>query len=196
MIPLTIALAAFSGGVDALSASERQAVENGQVIVHMERGNSPVHRFLAVGAIDAPIAAVWTAYTDFVDYPKIFGITASAVRRRQGDTVWAWFYIAFSWPLAPRWTLNETHLYPDRHLMTYRRVDGSFRRYDGELALYPDGADRTRVWYEAAVDPGLPFVPSWVVDWVQAHLLPTSITDVRTWLAGPGHYQIRDAADD
>lgn len=148
----------------------------------MQRGPERIKRFQVVGVIDAPILKVWQAYTDFGQYDRIFQITGSQVRRQQGNTVYGWFYLALMWPMGPRWTVNETILEPEKWSFTYRRVEGTFKAYDGDLALLALGSNRTRARYSAKIDPDADYLPTWFLDWVQTQMLPTSITRVRDWV--------------
>lgn len=148
----------------------------------MQRGQERIKRFQVVGLIEAPIAKVWDAYTDFGRYDQIFQITGSQVRRQQGNTVYGWFYLALMWPLGPRWTVNETVLDPEKWTFTYRRVEGTFKAYDGDLALVSVAPARTRVRYSAKIDPDADFLPTWFLDFVQTQMLPTAITRVRDWV--------------
>ncbi len=150
--------------------------------MQVERGTERAKRFQVVGTIEAPITKVWQAYTDFGKYEQIFQISKAQVRRQQGNTVYGFFYLQLIWPVGPRWTLNETILDPERYSFTYRRIEGTFKAYDGDLALTAVGPEKTRVRYSARIDPDMPLVPTWFLDWVQTNVLPTSITQVRTWV--------------
>lgn len=165
-----------------LSPEEEARVGRGEVVVQMQRGHERIKRFQVVGLIEAPIARVWDAYTDFGRYDQIFQITGSQVRRQQGNTIYGWFYLELMWPLGPRWTVNETVLEPEKWTFTYRRVEGTFKAYDGDLALASLGPSRTRVRYSAKIDPDADFLPAWFLDFVQTQMLPTAITRVRDWI--------------
>ncbi len=166
-----------------LTGDEEGRVGRGGVVVQMERGPERVKRFQVVGNVEAPIDRVWQVYTDFARYSEIFQITGSQVRRQQGNTVYGWFYLALFWPIGPRWTLNETVLEPERHAFTYHRVEGTFKQYEGDLELAALSPQRTRVRYSAKIDPDAPMIPTWVLDYVQGTMLPTTITRVREWIS-------------
>ncbi|MBM3266099.1 MAG: hypothetical protein FJZ01_00495 [Candidatus Sericytochromatia bacterium] len=167
-----------------LSPEEEARVNRGGVVVQMERGSERIKRYQVVGNVEAPVARVWEVYTDFGRYNEIFQITGSQIRRQSGNTIYGWFYLALFWPIGPRWTLNETVLFPERFTFTYQRVEGTFKQYEGDLELSSIAQARTRVRYSAKIDPDAPMIPAWVLDYVQFTMLPTTITRVRDWIAG------------
>ncbi|MBM3258813.1 MAG: SRPBCC family protein [Candidatus Sericytochromatia bacterium] len=174
------------GVVAALSAGEKARLEAGEVLVQVERADAPVKRFQVVGDIESPVAEVWAAYTDFDHYEQIFDITKCRVERRDGPTLQVYSYLALVWPIGPRWVINETRLEQDVWRFTYNRVQGTFRKYEGELQLTELGPRRTRVRFAARIDPDFPAVPIFLLDWVQYRQFPTAITHVREWLRRKG----------
>jgi hypothetical protein len=181
------------GVVATLSASEKARLEAGEVLVQVERADVPVKRFQVVGDIESPVADVWAAYTDFDHYEQIFDVTTCRVERREGPIFHVYSYLALVWPIGPRWVINETRLEQDIWRFTYNRVQGTFRKYEGELQLTELGPRRTRVRYAARIDPDFPAVPVFLLDWLQYRQFPTAITHVRDWLrrkgetSGAGH---------
>lgn len=174
------------GIVTALSASEKARLDAGEVLVQVERADVPVKRFQVVGDIEAPVAEVWDAYTDFDHYEQIFDVTRCRVERREESALYVYSYLALVWPIGPRWVINETRLDRDSWRFTYNRVQGTFRKYEGELQLTELGPKRTRVRYAARIDPDFPAVPTFLLDWVQYRQFPTAITHVRDWLRRKG----------
>jgi hypothetical protein len=186
ILALTVALAgAAAGSADlwrSLTPEDEAKVGKGQVVVQVERKAEGVKRFQVVGLVNAPISRVWDVYTDFGKYNEIFKITGSAVRKREGNIVYGWFYLALMWPTGPRWTVNETVLDPATYTFTYRRVEGTFKHYDGDLELSELAPRKTRVRYSARIDPDAPYLPIWFLDFVQFQMLPTAITRVRDYI--------------
>ncbi|MEB3299617.1 MAG: SRPBCC family protein [Candidatus Sericytochromatia bacterium] len=177
------------GVVASLSAAEKSRLEAGEVLVQVERADVPIKRFQVVGDIEAPVAEVWAAYTDFDKYESIFDITRCRVDRREGQTVYVYSYLALIWPIGPRWVMNETRLDPESWRFTYNRVQGTFKKYEGEVQLSELGPRRTRVRYAARIDPDFPAIPTFLFDWVQYRQFPTAITHVRDWLRRKGAAQ-------
>ena len=174
IVPLTVFLST------ALSSPEVQALRDGKVLTHLEPGNTPVHEAYAEGIVDAPPTKVWALLTDFDHYDRIYtGIEQSAVRSRSGNTIMGYFLLDFPWPLPKRWTLNATYLEPARMRFTWRRVGGTVKDYEGSLKLYPWGDHETRMVFRALMDPGLAFVPGWLIDYVSLNTLPAIVQGVR-----------------
>ena len=179
-------LAILFVGALALTPSDAHALDSGQVLARIEPGPEAVHHVSAEGVVDAPPAKVWSVVTDFADYYQIYsGIKRSEVRARNGDTLIGYFLLAFPWPLPERWTLNDTVLDPDRMRFKWQRVGGTVRRYDGSLELLPWHQDETLMVFRAAMDPGLAFVPGWLVDYVSLNTLPAIVQGVRDFVARP-----------
>lgn len=179
---LLAAASAISDPIWSLSVTEARWVDEGKVVVHVERGNQRVKRFQVVGTVDAPIDEVWEAYTDFANYKRIFQISDSAVRKVEGKLVYGYFFLDLVWPIGPRWTVNATFLDREHYKFSYHRVEGTMKQYDGDLALEAIGPRLTRVKYAARVDPDFPGLPGWILDWVQFQQFPSAITRVREWL--------------
>lgn len=174
LVPLAILLST------ALTPPELQALDQGQVLTHLEPGDEPVHEAFAEGVVKAPPAKVWALLTDFADYDRVYtGIKRSEVRGRVGNIVLGYFLLDFPWPLPRRWTLNETYLDPAHLTFSWKRIDGTVKRYQGSLHLYPWHQNQTRMVFRAVMDPGLAFVPGWFIDYVSLNTLPAIIQGVR-----------------
>lgn len=178
-----LSLPAWAGGdFDALSADEQARVDQGEIVVHAEHTRHPLKRLLVVGQIQASAAAVYHAYTDYEHYAQIFGLKSSKVLQRDGNTLDVNVTMDFPWPIGERWVTNETDLQPDRYAFTYHRIDGSIKEYVGEIKVVPLGEHRCQVYYTAKVDPGIAFLPYWLIDRLSATAFPDSIRDVRLYL--------------
>lgn len=167
---------------NALSDDEQARVDQGDVIVHVEHTDHPLKRLMIVGQVEAPASAVFHAYTDYQHYPQIFRLKSARILRREGDTLNVNVYMDFPWPIGERWVTNETQLQPERYSFVYRRIDGSVLEYTGSLQIVPKGPTKCQVYYIAKVDPGIPFIPRWLMDRLQETAFPDSIRDVRDYL--------------
>lgn len=54
----------------------------------------------------------------------------------------------------------------------------------GSWRLIPDGPE-TLVVYEVRLDPGIPLVPRWAINWGSAHVAPDIIRAVRREAEAP-----------
>ncbi|MBU6428155.1 MAG: SRPBCC family protein [Cyanobacteria bacterium REEB65] len=178
LFPLTVFVPAL------LTPQTVQQLDAGQVITQVEPGNEPLHHVWCQGIVNAPPSRVWDVLTDFADYDHIYtGIKRSEIRGRTGNTLFGYFLLEFPWPLPERWTLNETRLHPGHLAFDWDRVDGTVKRYEGSLELYPWENNKTRMVFRALMDPGLNFVPGWLVDYVASTTLPGIIQGARDYLA-------------
>lgn len=165
-----------------LSEDEQRRADHGEIIVHLEKTDNPLKRFLVVGQVDAPASRVYAAYTDFDHYSEIFGHKSCSIKRHEGNVLWVTAIMALPWPFGDRWVTNETHLAPEDLSFTYRRTEGNIPEYVGEVSVVPRGTARCQVYYMAKVDPGIPFLPRWVLERVQEANFPDAIRDVRSFL--------------
>lgn len=166
----------------SLSDEDQARIDRGEIVVRVERSNTPLKSFMCVGVIEASATRVFKAYTDFERYPEIFNLRDSKIVRKEGDTVSVRATLIVPWPIGERWVTNETRLSPDVYSFVYKRADGSITEYTGSLKIIPKGATTSQVYYVAKVDPGIPFMPTWLVNRLQARMLPSSIQAVRDYL--------------
>lgn len=162
-----------------LSDEEQKRVEEGDIIVRVERGDIPLRHFLVTGLVEAPAAKVYRAFSDFDRYSKVFKIKESHVTRQDGNLLNVRAIVDLPWPIGERWVLNETKLEPENYAFSYRRIDGSILEYTGSLRIAPRSPRSCQVYYIAKGDLGIPFLPRWLVEWIQASTLPDTIRHVR-----------------
>lgn len=151
-------------------------------MVHMEQGDVVVRQFLVTGMVEASAARVYRAFADFDHYSKIFKIKDSRIIRQDGNVLNVRALLELPWPIGERWVLNETRLEPENYAFTYRRIDGSIAEYTGNVRIVPRTARSCQVYYIAKGDLGIPFIPRWVVDWIQASTLPDTIKHIRAYV--------------
>ena len=144
-------------------------------------GDGPITDRLSLTAdLDAPAAAVVRLFAEVDRYPRVFpSIKRADIKRRKPGQSTAYVEIDFPWPIGPRWLLGEVQATADR--VTWHRLEGTFRRYDGSLRVVGLAGGRSRVTYEAVVDPGIP-APVFIAEWMQGRVLVEILADARRYL--------------
>lgn len=165
-----------------LTDEDQARIDRGEIVVRIERTNSPLKSFMCVGLIEAPAAKVYKAYTDFDRYAEIFNVRDTRIVRKDEATFNIRAVLSVPWPVGERWVANETRLAPDDYSFVYRRAEGSIVEYTGSLKVVSRGADSSQVYYVAKVDPGIPLMPTWLLNRFQESMLPSSIQCVRDYL--------------
>lgn len=166
-----------------LSPDEENQVKAGAVVVHMAPGPSRIKRFCIVGNIDAPADVVYQVYSDFDHQKDVFSAYSQAtVLARHDNIVDSRLAIDFPWPLGQRWMVNEATTHADERVITSKRLQGNFSAWEDYLKILPVSARQSRVVYEGLVDPNLP-LPAWLLNFIQGQTAPTTITDVRDYIA-------------
>ncbi|HEY9855848.1 MAG TPA: SRPBCC family protein [Stenomitos sp.] len=166
----------------SLTDEDQARIEKGEIVVRVERTNTPLKSFMCVGQVEAPASKVFKAYTDFEHYPEIFNLRDAKVTRKDEATYHVRATLIVPWPIGERWVTNETRLLPDAYSFVYRRAEGSIVEYTGSLKVVPKGPNLSQVYYVAKVDPGIPFMPTWLLNRFQESMLPNSIQNVRDYL--------------
>ena len=157
-------------------------LEAGEIVVEMRNVPGPPSG-TSTGLIGAPIDKVWTIMTDFGSYSRYYtGIPRSQMRRRLGRSVQAHFIIEFPWPMPNRWLIQEFDLYPEQHTVTWKRLDGTVKRFDGAFKFTAWGRDRTLMQYVAVIDPGFSLMPSWLLSYFTAQSLPGVVSGPRDYM--------------
>lgn len=167
---------------DALSAEEFARVERGDIVVNVERSDSAVKHFRVVGQVQASAARTYRAFTDFARYDEIFHVKDSKILSTAGNTMQVRATLVVPWPIGDRWVINETRLSPDDLSFSFNRIDGTITAYSGEVRIVPRDEERCDVYYVAKADPGIPFLPAWLLNQFQASMLPDTIKHVRAYL--------------
>lgn len=166
-----------------LGAADQERVERGDILVQVEKTPDALKSFRAVGQIKAPAERVFAAFTDFEHYAAIFHLKESKVLSRQGSRLFVRAVLGMPWPVGDRWVTNETTLAPESNSFAYQRREGSILRYEGTLRVVSKGPSLSQVYYTAKGDPGIPLLPSWLLNQFQAKLLPDSIQRIRDYVA-------------
>jgi Polyketide cyclase / dehydrase and lipid transport. len=171
---------------DALTAEEAAKVERGEIVVNVENTGGDVKHFRVVGLVNASAQRTYEAFTDFARYDEIFHVKDSRILRADGNVLHVRATISVPWPIGDKWVVNETRLEPETNSFSFNRVDGSISSYSGYVKAIPKGPDRCHVYYVAKADPGIPFLPAWLLNQFQASMLPDTIKHVRAYLKRKG----------
>ncbi|HEY9855666.1 MAG TPA: SRPBCC family protein [Stenomitos sp.] len=176
----TSAWALPSEAEEGLSAHDIKAVEEGEVVVHLrDTRESTLKDVRCVGIVKALPARIWSVLVDYEAYGKIFPrILKSEVRAKDGDSEDHYTLLDYPWPLQDRWTVNRITHDESRYAINWHRIEGSVKEVVGSWKLIPDG-DRTVVIYKVRLDPGIPLVPVWAIDWGTKQVAPDIIRSIR-----------------
>lgn len=112
-----------------------------------------------------------------------------AAIRVPGRQYRGYFYghVEVPWPLRDRWYIvsvvwDESQAARQLYTCSWSLMVGNLHEYYGEWLVAPFGANRTRLTYRAATDPG-GFAPKFLVEEFSTKTLPQVITAVRDRLA-------------
>lgn len=165
---------------EGLSPHELRALEHGDVVVQLrDTRESTLKDVRCVGIVHATPERIWSVLVDYEAYGKIFPrILRSEVRAKEGHTEDHYSLLDYPWPLADRWTLNR--IVHDEHsrAIDWKRVEGSVKEVAGSWRLIADGP-RTVVVYKVRLDPGIPMIPAWAIDWGTKQVAPDIIRSIR-----------------
>lgn len=166
--------------LEGLSPQEIKAIERGDVVVQLrDTKESTLKDVRCVGVVDATPERIWSVLVDYEAYRKIFPrILKTEVRTKDGQVEGHYSLLDYPWPFPDRWTLNRITRFEPPRAIDWRRVDGSVKEVVGSWRLYPEG-DRTVVVYQVRLDPGVPLVPAWVIDWGSKQVAPEIIRSIR-----------------
>lgn len=167
---------------DALTPEELARVERGEVVVNMENAGGDVKHFRVVGLVHAPAKRAYEVFTNFAKYDEIFYVKDPKIVKAEGNVLHVKATVSVPWPIGDRWVLNQTILDPEDLSFTFNRVEGTILAYSGYVKAVPKGPEKCHVYYVAKADPGIPFVPAWLVNQFQARMLPDTIKHVRDYL--------------
>lgn len=174
---------ALPAGVELnVSAKDVKAIDRGEIVVLLrDTSESMLKDVLCVGYVNAPADRVWDCIEDYPNYPKMFPrLLKSETRGRLGNIELHYTLVDYPWPFGPHWTLNRVVEADNRRKMTWKRQEGTIKEVAGSWELFPDG-DKTLVVYSTRIDPGVPFLPAWVIDWGSKQIAPQIIEAVRKY---------------
>lgn len=165
------------------STSERQTIQQGKLVIRLRNTlASTLKDVVIAGHIEASPQRVWDVITDYPSYPKLWPrILKSEVRNQQGNAEDHQTLLDYPWPFPNAWVVSRVEHFPDKRFIQWHRLDGSMKEFTGSWSLFPEG-EKTLVIYKTRVDPGIPLVPHWVIDWANAQVAPDVIESIRRHL--------------
>lgn len=163
-----------------LQQHELRSIQRGDIVTLLRNTHeSTLKDVLSVALIDAHPDEVWNVLTDYEKYGKMFpGILKGESRNKQGDTEDHYSLFDYPWPFEDRWTVNRLVHASDRRSIRWRRIEGTVKEIVGSWQLVPHG-DQTLAIYSVRLDPGIPMIPKWAIDWGSRQVAPNIIKGVR-----------------
>lgn len=163
-----------------LQPNQIKAIQRGEIVTQLKNTHeSTLKDVLVVSLIDASPDEVWKVLTDYEKYSKMFpGILKGETRAKNGDTEDHYSLFDYPWPFEDRWTVNRLVHSSDRRSIKWRRIDGTVKEIVGSWKLIPH-EDRTLAIYSVRLDPGIPMIPTWAIDWGSRQVAPNIMKGVR-----------------
>lgn len=129
--------------------------------------------------VHAPVESVWNVIVDYDFYPRLFDrMEQSETTLKKGDWEHHYTVVQYPWPWGKRWVLNTIHHDTGRWITRFKRLEGSIKEVEGRWELRPHGKGATVLRYGVRMDPGLEFIPRWVVPWATSIVVPDILKSV------------------
>jgi hypothetical protein len=174
------------------SAKERRAQERGKVTVRIRDTSTATMKVVqSEGFVRAPARAVWNVILDYDAYPKLFHqMELSETVLKSGDWEHHYTVVRYPWPWGKRWTLNTIQHDTTRGIARFKRLEGSIKEVEGTWEVRELGASTALLRYGVRMDPGLEFIPTWVIPWATSIVVPDILMAVGKeaelrWLKSP-----------
>jgi uncharacterized membrane protein len=154
--------------------AERQAEARGSVTVRIrDTAKATMKVFQSETVVAAPVDVVWEVLCDLDAYPKLFDrMDHCETLLVAGDWGHNYNEVQYPWPWGKRWVLNVIHNDRPRLVSRFKRLEGSIRDLEGRFELRPAQNDKAILRYAVRMDPGLDFIPGWLLSWASAILVP------------------------
>lgn len=163
-----------------LNHGEHARVAQGGVVaklIHLPQKDRK--QVLVLGLINASPDKVWQVLTDYERYPKIFNnLKSMEILEKKGLYEVHRVRMKTPWPFEERWITSELRHSPDRRQIRIRRLEGNVQEMEGTWTLSPQG-QQTLLVYHIQINPGLPVIPQWLIDWGSKQVAPDIIRAVR-----------------
>ncbi|MBU6428469.1 MAG: SRPBCC family protein [Cyanobacteria bacterium REEB65] len=158
-------------------AEIRQESRGAVTVRRAEAGRKSLEIVQAQTIVHSPIETVWAVITDYPDYPQLFPRISRSQVRTVGGQEEHYTEVNYPWPYRSRWVLDSIHENRSRWVLRWHRLEGTIRELEGEWELEPDGP-ATILRYAVRIDPGLPFVPQWLISWGTQTMAPSILLAV------------------
>ncbi|MBM3268717.1 MAG: hypothetical protein FJZ01_13830 [Candidatus Sericytochromatia bacterium] len=153
---------------------ERRAESQGAVTVRIrDTAKATMKVVQSETVVEAPVTVVWDVLCDLAAYPRLFDRMAASEATLEKES-WGHHYteVQYPWPWGKRWVLNVIHNDRPQMVSRFKRLEGTIRDLEGRFELRPLPDSRTVLRYGVRMDPGLTFVPTWLVPWAASALVP------------------------
>lgn len=87
----------------------------------------------------------------------------------------------FPFPFSDRWTVIEEYIYDELFSKEWKEKEGDIKINRGAIRLYPFN-NKTLMIFKVSFDPGLKFVPEWVIEFGMKYKAPTLIDNIRKFI--------------
>ena len=128
--------------------------------------------------IQAPPKLVWDVITSYESYPELFDrYKRMDILEKKGD--WELHRSEVDYPVfGSRYVVNVLLHERPQWRIQFHRAEGTIKHVEGVWQLRQTAPGRTVMLYSVRLDPGLPFVPSWVVTWGTQTMMPSILRSV------------------
>lgn len=176
VLKVAASLAIGTAGIDSRVAA-------GDVVVRMDAGEAGAGNVVVMGRVDATWPRVWDVLTNQEDYPRIFREIRRMSYVREGIRGPVWRAdVTLPWPLGDQWTEDEVVISRRGRTVNWYHVGGTIRDNTGSWRLQPAADGATVVIYRNRFDPGVAWVPRWLMSWAVSHGIPKIVRDLRAFV--------------
>ncbi|MBM3276107.1 MAG: SRPBCC family protein [Candidatus Sericytochromatia bacterium] len=163
------------------SKAERQDEARGTVTVRIRDTFRPTMKVIqSETVVAAPVDVMWEVLCDLDAYPRMFDRMArSETTLNAGEWGHNYNEVQYPWPWGKRWVLNVIHNDRPRLVSRFKRLEGTIRELEGRFEVRPAPGGGALLRYGVRMDPGLDFVPAWLLSWATSILVPEILRDFR-----------------
>lgn len=149
----------------------------------LDQGEGKPKTVKAVGLIQAPVAKVWKALTNYGDYQNFMPrIASSRLEVRKGNLAQATLTLDVPWPFTGTWYTNRYVETPGVHSIRWSMLKGSIKHNEGSWQLKAQG-NATLAHYTVKADLGVPVIPQWMYGEVTKSTIPSIFAAVERYAA-------------
>ncbi len=135
------------------------------------------------GIIKAPKRIIWEALTaqgsESCTHTK--DILAYDIIKidKKSKTIEAYYLIDFPWPFKDRWQVLHIKINKKTDKISWKLKMGTIKRNTGYYHLEKIDKYSTRVNYKVEFDPGVKYVPRWIINYIAKLQAPKIIKNIR-----------------
>ncbi|MFN3604405.1 MAG: hypothetical protein ACK4UJ_06825 [Leptonema sp. (in: bacteria)] len=152
-------------------------VEKGNIFKILEKTSENHGYITVIGIINEKPDKVWVIlqdpnkkmYKDILENHILYKKENYYIKKKLID---------FPFPFDDRWTIIEENIYDHLYSKQWKEKGGDIKINRGAIRLFPYKG-KTLMIFKASFDPGLPFVPEWIIQWGLRIKAPMIINQVR-----------------